>query len=73
MNLRTVRRKAKAWMVEHEIRNVDIERALGMNNHVMVSQVLSGKKNHRRILSYLIDRGCPREYLELPTDVEVAA
>lgn len=69
---REVRRQAKAWMVRHNIRNVDIQRALQMHGHNLVSDTMAGRRDHRRVLKYLLDNGCPVEYLALPWDMESA-
>jgi len=35
-----------------------------------VANTLAGRQNNRRVLQYLKDKGCPVEYLALPTDME---
>ena len=60
------RRQARAWMVKKDIRSVDIQRALQMKNHNLVSETMTGKRNNRRVLAYLIDKGCPAEFLDIP-------
>lgn len=71
--VREIRRKAKAWMVDNEIRVVDIQRDLKMKNHNLVSDTMAGRRDHRRVLQYLLDKGCPSEYLALPDDMRAAA
>ena len=62
------RKQARAWMVLNNIRAVDIQRALAMKNHNLVSATMSGTRNNRRVLEYLVRSGCPVKYLALPKD-----
>lgn len=71
--MRRERRRAKAWMVLHNIRNVDIKRDLGLNYHTQVIETLSGTRDDQRVLQYLIDRGCPERFLDLPEKMRRAA
>ena len=61
-----IRIQARVWMLEKGIRSVDIQNALHMKNHILVSDALAGRRNNRRVLRYLLDQGCPVEYLDLP-------
>lgn len=63
MTARDRRKQAKAWMVLNDIRNVDIKEALKLNHHTQIAETLSGKRNNRQVLQYLINKGCPAEYL----------
>lgn len=69
---REIRKHAKAWMVLNDVKNMDIQKALNMENHVQVSDTLRGRRSHRQVLQYLLDRGCPAEYLALPLDMREA-
>lgn len=60
------RRKARAWMFEQGIRPRDIQAALAQKSHTHAVETLTGVRNDRRVLSWLLDRGCPEEYLQLP-------
>lgn len=71
--VRETRKQARAWMVLNNIRNTDIQKALRMNNHVTVANTMAGRKHNRRVLQYLMDNGCPSEYLALPKDMGKAA
>lgn len=66
---REIRRQAKAWMVLNNIRNVDIKKALAMNNHTIVIETLAGKRNDRRVLQFLLAKGCPVSYLAIPQNM----
>jgi hypothetical protein len=64
------RKKAMSWMVMEDIRNVDIQRALGFKHHVRVSETLRGVRNDRKVLGYLLELGCPAKDLNLPEDMK---
>lgn len=51
----------------------EIQRALGFANHGTVSNTLAGRKHNRKVLQYLLDKGCPAKYLDLPEDMREAA
>ena len=70
MSAKDIRKQARAWMVMNDIRIVDIKEALAMKTHVPISFTLSGAKHNRRVLAYLLQRGCPEEYLALPKDMK---
>jgi len=63
------RRKARAWMVMEGIRPQDIQKALGQRFHVQAVETLQGVRNDRKVLQWLIDNGCPVEYLKLPKNM----
>lgn len=67
------RRKARAWMVLHGIRQVEVQKNLGQQYTTQVNETLQGTRNNRRVLQYLLDKGCPARYLELPSDMSEAA
>lgn len=68
VSTKDVRKQAKAWMVLNDIRIVDIQAALNMH-HTPISYTLSGSVSNRRVLDYLLKKGCPAEYLALPEDM----
>lgn len=43
------------------------------NNHSLVSNTIAGRENNRRVLQWLVDKGCPVRYLDLPKDMRRAA
>lgn len=67
------RSQARAWMVINKIRPIDIKRALELKYQTQVGETLSGIRDDKRVLEYLIDRGCPEKYLELPAKMKRAA
>jgi hypothetical protein len=62
------RRRVRAWMVMQGLRAQDIQVALGHRYHSPVVETLHGSRNHRKVLAWLEEKGCPVEYLELPSD-----
>jgi hypothetical protein len=63
------RRRAKAWMVMNKIRPRDIQVALGHKYHSPVGETLTGVRDNRQVLAWLLDKGCPADYLKLPKDM----
>ena len=57
-------------MVMNDIRQVDIVKALRFRFDTQVHETLYGVRNDRRVLQYLLDHGCPADYLHLPGDME---
>jgi len=47
----------------------DVGREVGASKH-LVSETVRGIRNHRKILAYLRDLGCPEQYLDLPEDLK---
>lgn len=70
---RGIRQKALLWMYERKLRQKEIRAALGHSSPAIVSETLTGKRDHRKVLRYLLDQGCPAEYLALPKDMRDAA
>lgn len=64
------RKKARIWMLNRDIKQVDIQRDLGLKSHVMVTETLSGARSSRRVLQWFIDNGCPAADLNLPEDMQ---
>lgn len=67
------RKQARAWMVLNEIKVKDIQSALGMKYFTQVSETINGSRNDRAVLQYLLNVGCPAQYLNLPSDMQKAA
>ena len=61
------------WMRHHDLSVTKIQRALGFKNHGVVSNTIAGRKNNRKVLRLLVEKGCPRSYLALPDDMKKAA
>lgn len=61
------------WMKRNGWSVTKIQKELGMKAHVMVSNTINGKLNHRKVLRFLIEKGCPAELLNLPEDMREAA
>ena len=61
------------WMLQNEIKQVDIQAALKMKGKTMVCETIKGQRNNRQVLAWLLEKGCPVEYLALPDDMKEAA
>lgn len=59
------RRFIRAWMLEQGITGVAVAEQVGVSN-ALVSATIGGRRNNRKILSFLADKGCPRTLLALP-------
>lgn len=58
-------------MIRSGMRPARIAEAMGVSL-ALVSDTISGRKNNRRVLRYLMDAGCPKEHLDLPEDLRDA-
>ena len=54
----------KVWMLKKGIRQMDIARDLNIYPQ-MVWQVLHGISKNRRVVEWLQQHGCPREFLKI--------
>lgn len=63
----------RVWMQRSQVRQVDIQRALGYVAPKTVWATIEGRENNRRVLSWLLTHGCPSDILALPDDMQVAA
>lgn len=62
----------RIWMMREGITQLDIvaKTKIAKSN---VSRTISGERNCRAVLEYLLQKGCPVELLELPEDMTAAA
>ncbi len=60
----------EVWMKRNGLSVGKIQLALEYKTHTGISNTLSGREHLRRVLQYLMDKGCPVEYLDLPADME---
>jgi hypothetical protein len=58
------------WMKRNGITVAKIQKALGYRTHTGISNTLCGRENLKRVLRYLLDKGCPAEFLDLPEGSE---
>lgn len=68
-NAKKTRLDAQAWMLKNGLRQTDIKVSLGHKSINQVHGTLQGDRNDRRVLQFLLDNGCPSEYLNLPSDM----
>jgi len=62
----------RVWMLRNGIKRLDIETATGMSG-TQTTLTIDGVRNCRKVLRYLLDKGCPAEFLDLPGDMREAA
>lgn len=58
----------KVWMLRKGLREQDIVRETG-EDQTYVNKTLLGTRHNRVVLRYLLDKGCPANYLALPKDM----
>ena len=63
----------QVWLKRAGLRQVDIQKDLGIKFNVQVQETLRGVRNDRRVLGWLKEKGCPVEFLALPEDMREAA
>lgn len=57
--------KVKIWLLKKGYRQAQIATEIPCSR-VLVSYTIAGKAKNRKILKWLIDHGCPKEYLDFP-------
>lgn len=73
---RKVKRNTKAikrWMLDNDITVTTIQNALNYSRHCVVSNTLCGRVDNRKVLIYLLEKGCPAKFLALPEGMKEAA
>lgn len=63
----------KVWMVRNRIKYAEIMRDLGLADMKQIRMTVNGKRNHRKTIEWLKNKGCPEDYLAAPPDLEAAA
>jgi len=58
------------WMIRSGNRPAKIAKELGVGR-ALVTCTIHGRKNNRRVLGYLLEKGCPPEILDLPEDMRM--
>lgn len=64
------RTEVRIWMLRKKMKGVDIQKALNLKYYTQVVETLQGTRDDRKVLSWLMDKGCPTEYLKLPVDMK---
>lgn len=59
------------WMRRKGLSVAKIQKQLGYSTHTGISNTLAGRENLRRVLRFLVNEGCPVEYLDLPEDMSL--
>ncbi len=61
------------WMRAKEFTATSIATACGQKTHAVASNTIAGRQNNKKVLRWLVDKGCPVEFLDLPADMRSAA
>lgn len=56
------------WMIDSDLKKADISRAVEVNKP-LVGKTIEGKRNNRKVLRYLVTKGCPVAVMDLPQDL----
>ena len=56
-------REIKKWLIDQDLRQADIGRALNISREA-VNQVINNRNKNARVLRWLLDNGCPQEFLD---------
>ena len=62
----------RVWMLRNKLRIIHICQDLGFNDKT-VSATIDGRENNRKVLAWLVDKGCPRKFLALPKATRTTA
>lgn len=62
--------RIKEWMDAAGILQRDVADAAGLKGVATVSRTIRGSDNNRKVLSALLDMGCPERFLGLPEDMQ---
>jgi len=63
----------RVWLQRQGLKLVSIQRDLAFRDNKTVWSTIEGRENNRRVLSWLLDKGCPKKFLALPDDMRKAA
>lgn len=63
----------RVWMIRNGHTINSIRTDLQYRTHTPVSLTISGARNLRKVLRYLLEQGCPARYLALPGDMRKSA
>jgi transcriptional regulator with XRE-family HTH domain len=55
----------KVWMLRNGFAQAQIARDLGVSNN-LVWKTVNGKERNARVIDWLLARGCPEKYVDLP-------
>ena len=53
----------KKWMIDNDLNQYKIAPAVGVSQPY-VSMTLAGKRKGKKIKKFLLDKGCPKKFLE---------
>lgn len=59
----------RRFLDDRNMNMADVQRAIGAKQHSLVRETITGLRNHRKTLAYLMELGCPEKWLDLPEDM----
>lgn len=59
----------KIFLLKKGLTQTGIANELG-EKIAYVNKTILGERHNRKVLSYLLEKGCPKKYLALPKDME---
>lgn len=62
-------KEIRQWMIAVDLKAVEIARAVEVNNP-LVGKTIDGDRNNRKVLRYLVAKGCPVAVMDLPDDIK---
>ncbi len=63
------RNEIKVWILRKGFSITEIACSVG-TGRTNASKTIAGRRNNRAVLQWLLDNGCPAEYLALPEDMQ---
>lgn len=63
----------RVWLKRNGFKLATIQKDLGYRDNKTVWSTIEGQENNRKVLTWLMENGCPTKYLALPDDLRRAA
>ncbi|PIE60528.1 MAG: hypothetical protein CSA31_01625 [Desulfobulbus propionicus] len=54
------------WMKRNNMSVTKIQKALGYKTHTGISNTLAGREHLKKVVLFLVEKGCPVKHLDLP-------
>ena len=61
------------WMLRNGITATQLAKEVGSARPSLATNTIAGRRNSRKILRLLLDKGCPADILDLPKDMREVA
>ncbi len=62
-------KEIRKWMIDAEVTGAEISRSVEVNKS-LVGKTIDGERNNRKVLRYLVAKGCPVKVMDLPDDIK---